>query len=268
MNRRPALRWHGGKWLLADWIIGHFPEHRCYVEPFGGAASVLLKKQRSYHEVYNDLDLEVVNFFKVVRDHGERLTRDLELTPFAREEFKLSYEPTSDPIEQARRLVVRSFMGFGSNACGKTTGFRATCKRAGTTQAQVWCTYPAAMCHLIERLQGVVIENRPAIEVMAQHDSPDTLHYVDPPYLPETRDKGSDYNHEMTEQDHVDLAEFLHTLQGTVILSGYESALYCDAFSDWELTRRKAYADGRHGRVGRIECLWIKGDLIQQRMAF
>lgn len=133
--RRPILRYHGGKWLLAEWIISNFPPHRVYVEPFGGAASVLLQKRRTYAEIYNDLDGEVVNLFRVVRDDGLRLRQMLELTPFARDEFKLSYETSDDPIEQARRTVVRSFMGFGSNSHNKLTGFRSNSNRSGTTPA-------------------------------------------------------------------------------------------------------------------------------------
>ena len=120
--KRPMLRYHGGKWRLAPWIISVFPEHRIYVEPYGGGASVLLRKARSYAEVYNDLDGEVVNVFRVVRDHGPCLKEKLYYTPFSRDEFKRSYEETDDPIERARRTIARSFMGFGSNAVTAKNG--------------------------------------------------------------------------------------------------------------------------------------------------
>ncbi|TJV23013.1 MAG: DNA adenine methylase, partial [Mesorhizobium sp.] len=143
---RPVLRWHGGKWLLAPWIIEHFPAHRIYVEPFGGAASVLLRKPRAYAEVYNDLDGDVVNLFRVLQDPlgGGELMRRLELTPFARAEFELGWDATDDQVERARRLIIRAFMGFGSNAHSdmgrghKTTGFRANSSRSGTTPAHDW----------------------------------------------------------------------------------------------------------------------------------
>src|SRR3954470_1229963 len=123
---RPILRYHGGKWLLAPWILSHFPAHRVYVEPFGGAASVLLQKERSYAEVYNDLDGEVVNVFRVARDRGAELRRALELTPFSRDDFLLAYRLSPNALERARRTVARSFMGFGSAAaCGEVSGFRA-----------------------------------------------------------------------------------------------------------------------------------------------
>ena len=190
---RPVLRWHGGKWRLAPWIISHFPPHRIYVEPFGGAASVLLRKQRSYAEVYNDLDDEVVNLFRVLRDdpqsNGYTLIDFLIHTPFARTEFEEAYEETTDPVERARRLIVRSFMGFGSNGhnAAVKTGFRSASSRSGTTPAHDWGNYPDVLETIIKRVRGVVIENRDAVAVMRQHDDPMALHYVDPPYLPQTR---------------------------------------------------------------------------------
>lgn len=263
---RPALRWHGGKWLLAPWIIRHFPEHRCYVEPFGGAASVLLRKPRAYAEIYNDLDGEVVNFFRVLRDSSAAaaLIASLRLTPFARAEFEESYVDTQDPAERARRLVARSFMGFGSDGHNRAvrTGFRSASNRSGTTPAHDWVNYPDGLVQIVERLQGVVIENRPAINVMQRHDGHDTLHYVDPPYMPETRSQKSRrgkiryhaYAHEMTSEDHAELLAYLKTLKGMVVLSGYPSALYTRALGRWERRDFAALADGARPRT---ECLWL-----------
>jgi DNA adenine methylase len=252
---RPVLRWHGGKWLLAPWVLQHFGPHRCYVEPFGGAASVLLRKERSYAEVYNDLDQSVVNLFRVLRsDRAGELVDALRMTPFAREDFCEAYEPIDDAVESARRLVIRSFMGFGSNAHERKSGFRANSNRSGTTPARDWLNYPDNLVLIVERLRGVIIENRDAREIMEQHDSPETLHFVDPPYLPETRDKGGDYAFEMTAADHDDLLGFLCELEGQVILSGYPSELYDDALVGWRRVQRTALADGARPR---IECLWL-----------
>ena len=199
MKARPLVRYHGGKWMLAPWVIAHFPEHRCYVEPFGGGGSVLLRKPRSYAEVYNDLGGEIVNLFRVARSRGEELARLVELTPFARTEFAESYEPADDELEQARRTLVRSFMGFGSNSLHQKSGFRANSNRSGTTPAHDWMNYPDALRMTIQRLRGVVIENRDAMACMLHHDSPQTLHYCDPPYVFSTRtDAKADYQHEMT----------------------------------------------------------------------
>lgn len=265
--KRPLVRYHGGKWKLAPWIIAHMPPHRVYVEPYGGGGSVLLRKPRSYAEVYNDLDDEIVNLFRVTRDRGGELLRALELTPFSRTDYLEAWHHTDDMLEQARRTVVRAFMGFGSAAvtmrrAGKAavrgglaqTGFRANSNRSGTTPAHDWKNYPSALPALIERLQGVVIENRKAAEVMAAHDSDDALHYVDPPYVAATRDAGSDYRFELTDADHVALAQTLHSLRGTVILSGYSCALYDDLYSDWQRIDRRALADGA---APRTESLWI-----------
>lgn len=265
---RPVLRWHGGKWKLAPWIMSFFPSHRVYVEPFGGAASVLLRKARAYAEVYNDLDDDVVNLFRVLQDRelGGALVRLLELTPFARAEFDRSYEPTNDPVERARRLVIRAYMGFGSNAhatarTGRAqTGFRSNSSRSGTTPAADWVNYPAALRHIVERIIGVVIENRDAATVMSAHDGAETLHYVDPPYPLELRNPGNPhdqkhmYRHELTSADHDRLLAFLRTLEGFVVLSGYPTARYDDALPGWGRFECEAMADGARPRT---EVLWI-----------
>lgn len=255
---RPLVRYHGGKWRLAPWIIDQFPQHRCYVEPFGGGGSVLLRKPRAYAEVYNDLDGEIVNLFAVARDRGEELAKQCELTPFARAEFVQSYEPHADPMEQARRTLARSFMGFGSASVnGQPSGFRANSNRSGTTPAHDWMNYPDALRITIQRLRGVVIENRDAIECMRQHDAPETLHYCDPPYAHETRylgNKSGAYRHEMSDADHDALAEALHGLTGMVVLSGYRCGAYDALYKKWRRIDKAAHADGAKAR---IESIWL-----------
>lgn len=223
---------------------------------------MLLRKPRSYAEIYNDLDGEVVNLFRVARDHRAELIRVLEMTPYARAEFDLSYEPTDDPIERARRIVVRSYMGFGGNlgrptVSGKPqrTGFRMTSHDSGKNCARVWADFPEALDAICGRLRGVVIENRDACEVMVRNDTPEALHYVDPPYVPSTRDKGGDYRHEMSDADHRKLAEVLNGLSGAVVLSGYPSALYDELFDGWRKVQRGAQADGARART---EVLWMR----------
>jgi DNA adenine methylase len=253
---RPALRWHGGKWLLAPWIISHFPPHSVYVEPFGGAMSVLIRKPRSYAEIYNDLDADAVNLFQVLRSDGaSALIEQLRLTPFARDEFDEAYQPAVDPVERARRLIIRSFMGFGSNGHSRVTGFRANSNRSGTTPAHDWVNYPDALARIVDRLSGVTIENRDALACMRQHDGPETLHYVDPPYIMASRsDAGADYAHEMTDDDHIALLAGLRDLSGMVVLSGYPHPLYDDALGDWRRETRASLADGARKRV---EVLWM-----------
>ena len=258
---RPALRYHGGKWRMAPWIIGFLPPHRCYVEPFGGAASVLLRKPRSYAEVYNDLDRDVVNLFRVLQDPlgSADLHRRLFLTPFARDEFTDAYEPTSDAVERARRLVIRSFMGFGSDGTRTNirTGFRACSDRSGTTPAGDWLGYVDALPTLIDRMRGVVVENRDALACMAQHDGPATLYYVDPPYRLDTRNishRNHGYTHEMTDADHDRLLDELRQMRGMVVLSAYPSPTYERALVGWRSIQRATYADGARPRT---EVLWL-----------
>lgn len=262
---RPLLRWFGGKWNLAPWIVSHFPPHRRYCEPFAGAASVLLRKPRVREECLNDLDGEIVNLFRVVRDEGPALVRALELSPFSRDEFVASYVPSADPVEQARRTVVRSFQGFGSNAHNSSTGFRGRSRLSGTSPASDWRNYPDALVHTVDRLRGVVIENRPALELIEAQDEPQALFYVDPPYPAGTRGTARAYRHEMTDDDHVMLAKALHQVRGAVVLSGYRCDMYDELFSGWLRVDKDTHADGARDRV---ESLWLSAralDTAQRR---
>lgn len=264
--RRPVLRYHGAKFRLARWIMSHFPPHRIYTEAFGGAAGVLIQKPRAYAEVYNDLDGDVVNLFEVIRDPilCPRLVHDLVATPYARAEFDLAWQPADDVIERARRLVIRAMMGFGSAGATKgTTGFRIDVKREYETAQHTWAMYPSNLAAVGLRLSGVLIENRPAIEVIRAHDTPETLHYVDPPYLHETRcrvrGKNSDraYRHDMDVQDHLELMGVLRELQGMVVLSGYSSSLYDENLPGWERRETTARISAGRGTSVRTEVVWL-----------
>lgn len=263
---RPALRYLGGKFRMAPWIIRHFPAHRVYVEPFGGAASVLLRKPRSNGEVWNDLDGELVNYFRVLRDPSEAaaLVRQLALTPYARTEFEDAYEVTTDPVERARRLVVRSFMGFGSNAgnIARDTGFRGDARREYSTPVREWSQFPEALLAIAERVQsGVQLECRPALDVIAKHDAADVLFYVDPPYAHGTRGAKrkhgrlhNAYHHEMDDDGHGELLQRLNGCAGMVVLSGYRCELYDFWLKGWRRVERQSYA---HGALPRTESLWL-----------
>lgn len=260
---RPVLRWHGGKWQLADWVISFFPPHHVYTEVFGGAASVLLKKARVHSEIYNDLDAGVVNLFRVLRDpeKAERLAEQIRLTPFARGEFEAAYGPESpDEIERARILVVRSYMGFGSDSVNKArpTGFRVHATRGGTSPGGDWRNWPECIAAVVDRLRGVMVENKPAIEVLERFDAPETLHYVDPPYLAETRSVSPGvYAHEMnTEEQHRELAACLHKLKGYIILSGYQSTLYSTLY-DYKGWERHTTAANTNMNIERTEAVWM-----------
>jgi DNA adenine methylase len=256
---RPALRYFGGKWRLAPWIISHFPPHRVYCEAFGGGASVLLRKPRSFAEVYNDLDGEIVNFFAVLRDprQAERLRQLVERTPFARAEFELAHEPSPDPVEQARRTICRSLMGHGADSLTGQyrTGFRAKSNTQNRCAALDWLNYPPQIPLFAERMQGVVIENKDALSVLYDQDSPDTLHFVDPPYVHSERHPSHGYRHELSNDEHVELLGCLSGLRGMVLLSCYENEIYEYLHVlRWRKVRCKALADGAQERT---EILWI-----------
>ena len=253
--------------MIADWIIQFFPEHRVYTETFGGAASVLLKKQRVHSEIYNDLDQAVVNLFRVLRD--PRTAKDLIervfLTPFSRVEYEGMYQKkTDDPIEEARRLIVKSYQGFASDSAhsNKTTGFRIN-SMGGASPGSDWRTWPNAIWTVVDRLRGVMIESKPAIEIIKRFDGPETLHYVDPPYLAETRSRSPGvYTHELDEEGHRELATVLNEVKGAVVLSGYPSDLYDqELYKNWERVARKANINFKHQRT---EAVWINSKCAQK----
>lgn len=265
-RRRPAFRYHGGKWKIAKWVIKHLPPHETYVEPFGGGASVLLQKPIVKAELYNDLNDVIVSFFRVIQDPAklERLIWLLERTPYSRREFELAYEPCEDDVEAARRMLIRSWQGYGSDGTdGKyKTGFRRTVSSVNKFPSGEWANYPPALSLTAERFDKVVVESMDAFDLMLEMDDPDTLFYVDPPYLPSTRSAGNRrrgqgfhvYAHELEEDDHVRLLQLLLALKGMVVLSGYPSTLYDVALDGWRKAERDAHADGGSPRT---EVLWI-----------
>ncbi|ENT4348514.1 TPA: DNA adenine methylase [Pseudomonas aeruginosa] len=260
----PVIRYHGGKFRLAPWIIEHFPPHQAYIEPFGGAAGVLMQKPRSHGEVYNDLDGDIVNLFRVLQSAAQReaLVELLVLTPYARDEFERAWIFTDEPVEQARRTVIRAQMGFGSAGASKgTTGFRIDCYRQYGTAQQLWARYPDQLSAIGKRLAGVLIENRPAIDIMLAHDTAQALHYVDPPYMHDTRvrgaQKGRYYRHELDDDQHAELLSILNQLTGMVVLSGYPSELYQAHLEGWTMNSTSARISAGRGSDTRTECLWI-----------
>lgn len=260
----PVIRYHGGKFRLAPWVLQHFPAHTCYVESFGGAAGVLMQKSRSYAEVYNDMDGDIVNLFRVFQAEQSRntLAELLMLTPYSREEFELAWQPTDNQVERARRTIIRAQMGFGSAGATKgITGFRIDTKRKYGTAQSLWAKYPEQIAVIGQRLAGVLIENRPAIEVIKAHDDLGTLHYVDPPYMHGTRYKnavsGRYYRYEMTDADHRELINTLLEAKGMVALSGYASEIYSELLTGWSMNSTSARISAGRGTSSRQECLWL-----------
>ena len=258
---RPPVKWHGGKRYLCHRIIEHFPEHETYVEPFGGAASVLINKPAVPVEVYNDLDERITRLFRVIRDHGDRFRHLLSLTPYSEVEFNSAGIEAEDEIEQARRDFVRWRLSLG----GRGDSFSFTLHRVRRSMADVVSGYLSIIDEqlplIIERLRRVQIISRPAVEVIRTWDSPTTLFYCDPPYLHETRHEGSRdvYGYEMTEQEHRELAAVLNGCHGKVVLSGYSSPLYSQLYESWRTISIDIanHAAGGRAKARKQEVLWL-----------
>jgi DNA adenine methylase len=247
----PLLIYPGGKWKLAEQIVNLMPPHDVYVEPFAGAASVLIHKPRSLREIVNDLDGEIVALFKVLRD--PELSRQLidlvTLTPFSRQEMQEAYDQVDCDLERARRIVVKNNMGRGK--AYHRTGLRTT-RDPYTACEKTWARFPAALTDIARRFKGVVIENLDALEIVKRYDGPTTLFYVDPPYPTESRRCPRLYNHEMTDAQHVELIQQLESCVGMVLLSGYDTPIY-NALS-WKAYRFKTKTNAN---TDATEVVWV-----------
>ena len=266
--KHATFQWFGGKWEIADWIISHFPlEYHTYVEPFGGAASVLLKKQPSPVEVYNDLDEHVANFFRVARDHTDELVRRVALTPYHRGEYwdaVKSIDDEPDDIERARLFILVARQSI-SGAWGRSWSCQRSHSRRGMASGNSrWLNVAASIYQVADRLMEVQIDCMDAIYVISQYDTDRTLFYCDPPYHPDTCQSGV-YRVGMSAGEHEILIKKLEHIKGMAVISGYEHPLYNDILSGWikvkkEVTcRSNVTVKGAVGkRPSRIECLWVK----------
>ncbi|HEV3416482.1 MAG TPA: DNA adenine methylase [Pirellulales bacterium] len=259
--------WYGGKFSHLDWLLPLLPECHHYCEPFAGSAAVLLNRDPSPVETYNDLDGEVCNFFRVLRENGEQLTRAIALTPFSREEFGLacSLDPDLPPLERARRFYVRARQVRTGLAQTATIGRWANCK--DTSRASMsgvisrWLGGIEMLPEIAERLIRVQIENRPASDVIRLYDSPKTLFYCDPPYVHSTRGDSKAYKHEMSNEEHVQLAAVLNNVKGRVALSNYDCNLLNDLYAAPKWRKFKSPPRTNHSTKGkRIEVLWTNYD--------
>jgi DNA adenine methylase len=259
--------WYGGKFSHLDWLLPLLPKCHHYCEPFAGSAAVLLNRPPSPVETYNDLDGEVVNFFRVCRDQGQELTRVIALTPFSREEFAVActLDPSLSPLERARRFYVRARQVRTGLAQTATLGRWGNCKntsRAGMSGIVSRFLGGVEMLpEIAERLLRVQIENRPALEVIRLYDSPGTLFYCDPPYVHETRGDARAYKHEMSDTQHAELARVLTAVRGKVAISNYDCKLMDELYPP---PRWKKIASGprtNHATKGeRVEVLWVNYD--------
>lgn len=259
---KAILKYPGGKWRIAEWIISHFPEHKVYVEPFFGSGAVFFKKSPSYLETINDIDGNIVNLFRVCREQPEELARAISLTPFSRQEYEESYSICGDAVERARRTLVRYHQSFGTSNSSKKS-WRNVQTYGGPRCATMWNDLPEIIQASCSRLKEAQIEKIDGIELIRRYNSPDTLIYCDPPYVPSLR-KSNMYSCEMSETKHIELLKALLKCDAKIILSGYDSGLYNKMLKGWYTDEIVTTAQmGLH----RTEKLWMNycpGGLLNQ----
>lgn len=248
----PLLKYPGSKFTIAPWIVSNFPEHGTYLEPYFGGGSVLFNKEPSTLETINDLNGDIANLFKVIRDFPEKLARFVNFTPWSRDEYYLSYEKTGDSVEDARRFLVRMWQAFGAKSSDRC-GWRNSINAKGPDNPALWSRLPEQIIYFAQRLRAVQIENQPAIKLIKRYKQPGVLIYADPPYPLSTR-SGRMYKHEMTDADHEELLVVLNEHPGPVLLSSYPCELYKNQLKHWTVKTKTAQAEG--GRQ-RQELLWI-----------
>lgn len=262
-RKKIAFGWYGGKYSHLDWLLPLLPDSKHYCEPFGGSAAVLVNRSPAPVETYNDIDGELVNFFRVLRDDKKALLEAIGLTPFSRDEFELAIQDVEEQIsdlERARRFFVRARQVRTGLAQTASSGRWAHClltSRAGMSgSVSRWLGSVEGLSEIAQRLLRVQIEHAPAIEVIQRYDSPDTFFYCDPPYPHDSRGDKKAYEFEMTDADHRELADVLQSVQGKVAISSYESPLMTELYGNWECIEaptRKAHSVKKN----RTELLWV-----------
>lgn len=255
---KAVLKYPGAKNRTAKWICGYIPEHNVYLEPFAGSLAVLFEKQRSHIETVNDLDGEIVNFFRVVREQPGALEEKIMLTPYSREEYNAAYQETEDPIERARRFCIRCWMGFG---CGNLyrNGFKSGQQSHSPNPAKAWLELPNTIKIASGRLAGVQIEQLPAKELLQRYNTEDVFAYLDPPYLWGTR-KNYLYRHEMPDREHEELLDIALNHKGRILISGYENDMYNSYLKGWNKASKETTAERG---LKRTEVLWMNYQIDQ-----
>ena len=248
-----VLKYPGAKNRLAPWIVSYIPKHKVYLEPFFGSGAIFFNKEPSHIETINDLNSDVYNFFKVLREHGDILAEHIKMTPFCREEYEQAYKnETYSEIEKARIFAVKCWQGFGCSNLYRN-GFRSGQREKSPDCAKAWNQIPERLLEAADRLKMAQIENLPAIELMGRYDTEDVFIYCDPPYLHGTR-KNYLYKHEMEDSEHEELLKILAAHQGRVLLSGYDNEMYNDYLSGWSKAQKDTSAENG---LRRTETIWM-----------
>lgn len=262
-KRLIAFGWYGGKFNHLEWLLPHLPACHHYCEPFGGSAAVLLNREPSPVETYNDLDGEVVNFFRVLRTQKNELIEAIGLTPFSREELYVALSRNGAPVpdlERARKFFVRARQTRTGLAQTASLGRWANCKntsRAGMSGVvSRWLGSVEALPKIALRLLRVQIENRPALDVIRLYDSSSTVFYCDPPYVHSSRGDKKAYEFEMSDAEHRVISKALDKCKAKVAVSGYRCDLMDELYKGWK--RVEAPAKHCHSiKKLRMETLWV-----------
>lgn len=260
------MKYPGAKWSIADWIISFFPKHHSYLEPFFGSGAVLFNKSRSNIETVNDLDGNVVNLFEWIKKDPERLAHEIYYTPYARQVYENVFALVpEDSLEKAVNFYIRLNMGHGFRTNGEKVGWKNDVQGRERAYAAVdWCRLPEKIMQAAERLRGVQIENRPAVELVERFNYPNTLIYLDPPYVLNTR-HGKQYRYEMDNDGQEELLSVALKHKGSVLISGYESELYNSTLRGWhkEVTTNYSQACSK-----KKEVLWMNFEPANRQMTF
>lgn len=248
------LNYPGAKWGMAKQIVSMMPPHRSYLEPFFGSGAVLFNKQPSAIETVNDIDGDITNFFKVLRECPEELAEAISLTPYSRDVFDDAHKNRgTESFDRAYRFAIRSRMSHGFKTYQKT-GFKIDVyARERSYCVNCWNKMPERIFEAAARLKGVQIENRPALDLIRKFNHDNVLIYADPPYLLDTRG-GKQYKHEMNEQEHIELLAALKAHKGPVIISGYPSDMYDYELRGWNTVHKRSYNQNSDART---EVLWF-----------
>ncbi len=260
---KPICKYPGGKWNLAKWITSYFPKHRHYLEPYCGSAAVFFNKAPTVHEILGDTNQSITNLFHVLRTHGQELAELIALSPWCESDYEAiekHYDNSGDPLEDARRFLMRSWQAHGGTIY-QMSGWKHNGLAGKVYPVHLWRKLPERLLAVVDRLKDAEIRNRPALELIAYYNDPECLIYADPPYVLSTRARKY-YKYEMTDDEHIALLNALDVHRGSVILSGYEHPLYTSRLSHWHKVTTPAVTE--HGNI-RNEVLWLNPKAAQAK---
>lgn len=274
MPKKIGFGYMGGKISHLNWLLPLLPHTKTYVEPYGGCMAAMLNKPKSPIEVYNDLNSEVYNLFRVIREELEELSRLLNYTVYSREDFTVAAKGVEgvNNVEKARLFFVKLLQSRLCNPTNKLTSGRwnfsttSKCGRWGARNnmpqgVSRFISKVDMLPEIAKRIRQIQIENYPALRVLELYDSPETLFFCDPPYPHESRTKHNIYKYEMSEKDHRELAARLNGVKGMVAVSGYDCDLMNELYGGWRVHKEKVKQVNYNGPSTRQEVLWTNYDI-------